>query len=61
MHLFKATDLVEVGATPMPDEAIKVKVVGVDDAYKMVQAGVIRDAKTICAILLYLTIRKNTL
>jgi len=58
MWLFEATELEAGEMKPMPDESIEVRKVGLDEALQMIRSGEIRDAKTICAILLYALMEK---
>jgi len=51
--VFLARRLRYVGARPEPDEAIETLWVGLDEALEMVERGVIRDGKTIAALLYY--------
>ncbi|MFN3621505.1 MAG: NUDIX hydrolase [Nitrososphaerales archaeon] len=53
LWLFKASGLKGGEMKPMPDEVLKVKKVKLAEACDLIRSGVIRDAKTICAILLY--------
>jgi ADP-ribose pyrophosphatase len=53
MHLFKASDLIKTQISYQADESIKgVIQVKLNDALEMVKKGVIRDAKTVCSILM---------
>jgi len=52
MWLFEATDLSCGEMKPMADESIEVKEVSLKEALNLIKSGVIKDAKTICAILL---------
>lgn len=55
MHLFKATNLIKTQTNYQMDESIKgVVQIKLSDAVEMVKKGVIRDAKTVCSILLCL-------
>ncbi len=56
--LFKASGLKVGEAKLMPDEAIKVKKIRAAKALELIKSGVIKDAKTICAILLYTKMRR---
>ncbi|TVL98921.1 MAG: ADP-ribose pyrophosphatase [Candidatus Brocadia sp. WS118] len=53
MHLFKATNLVKTQTNYQMDESIKGTIqVKLNDALEMIKKGIIRDAKTVCSILL---------
>jgi len=53
MHLFKATHLVKTQTNYQMDEAIKgIVQIKFRDALEMVKKGIIRDAKTVCSILM---------
>ena len=52
MHAFLATDLVESRLEPDDDESITVVRVPVSEAVGRISSGEIRDAKTICVLLL---------
>jgi ADP-ribose pyrophosphatase len=53
MHLFKATNLIKTQTNYQMDESIKGSVqVKLSDALEMVKKGTIRDAKTVCSILM---------
>ena len=53
MHLFKATNLIKTQTNYQMDESIKGSVqVKLSDALEMVKNGTIRDAKTVCSILM---------
>lgn len=53
MHLFKATNLVKTQTSYQEDESIKgVVQMKLQDAFEMIKKGVIRDAKTVCSILM---------
>ncbi len=53
MHLFKATNLVKTQTNHQIDESIKGSIhVKLSDAVEMIKQGIIRDAKTVCSILL---------
>lgn len=53
MHLFKATNLVKTQTNYQADESIKGMVqVKLSEALEMIKKGVIRDAKTVCSILM---------
>ena len=53
MHLFKATNLIKTQTNYQVDESIKgIVQVKLSDALEMVKKGVIRDAKTVCSILM---------
>ena len=55
MHLFKATNLVKTQTNYQLDESIKgIAQVKLSDAVEMVKKGTIRDAKTVCSILMCL-------
>lgn len=51
MHLYLARDLVQKAAAPDPDEIIEYEAIPLQDAFKMVAEGEIKDAKTIIGIL----------
>jgi ADP-ribose pyrophosphatase len=50
IHLFAATELVEVGARPEPDEDIDIEIYPLEEAMRMSVDGRIRDGKTITAL-----------
>ncbi len=53
MHLFKATDLIKTQTNYQMDESIKgIVLVKMSDALEMVKNGKIKDAKTVCSILM---------
>ena len=53
MHLFKATNLVKTQTNYQLDESIKdIVQVKLSDALEMVKKGEIKDAKTVCSILM---------
>src|SRR3989304_6540356 len=53
MHLFKATNLVKTQTNYQLDESIKgIVQVKLSDALEMVKRGEIKDAKTVCSILM---------
>ncbi|MDQ1271561.1 MAG: ADP-ribose pyrophosphatase, partial [Planctomycetota bacterium] len=53
MHLFKATNLIKTQTNYQMDESIKGSVqVKLSDALEMVKKVTIRDAKTVCSILM---------
>lgn len=52
MHLFRATALTHVPARPEADERIEARWVTLDEARAMADAGQLRDAKTLLALLL---------
>ncbi|MEP9412345.1 MAG: NUDIX hydrolase [Candidatus Brocadia sp.] len=53
MHLFKATNLVKTQTNYQMDESIKgIVQVKLDDALDMIKKGEIKDAKTVCGILM---------
>lgn len=55
MHLFKATNLVKTQTSYQMDESIKGTVqVKLRDALEMIKKGEIKDAKTVCSILMCL-------
>lgn len=59
IHFFLATDLKEVKTHEMDeDEQLTVVKISIDDAVKMILNGEIEDAKSVYAILTYLTSRK---
>jgi ADP-ribose pyrophosphatase len=59
MHLFLATDLRLVGASPEAGEEIENLVVPFSQAIEMIQTGQIQDAKTIVGILFYHQFRRG--
>ncbi|MCF6158438.1 MAG: NUDIX hydrolase [wastewater metagenome] len=53
MHLFKATKLTRTQTNYQVDEAIEgIIQVTLNEAFKMVKNGIIKDAKTVCCILM---------
>ncbi len=53
MHLFKATNLVKTQPNYQEDESIKgIVQMKLHDAFEMIRKGVIKDAKTVCSILM---------
>ena len=53
MHLFKATDLIKTQTNYQADESIKgIVQMKLSEAFEMVKKGLIRDAKTVCSILM---------
>ena len=53
MHLFKATNLIKTQINHQSDESIKgVIQIKLSEALDMVNRGIIRDAKTVCSILM---------
>ena len=54
LHLFRADDLQEVEAVPDQDELLKVVRLNKDEIIPLLQAGKIRDGKTITGLLYYL-------
>jgi ADP-ribose pyrophosphatase len=52
LHLYLAEDLTEGESCPEEDEFLEVYRVGLDEALRMIDAGVIRDSKTIVGITL---------
>ena len=55
MHLFKATNLVKTQTNYQADESIKgIVQMKLNEAFEMVKKGLIRDAKTVCSILMCL-------
>jgi len=53
MHLFKATNLVKTQTNYQADESIKgIIQMKLNEAFEMVRKGLIRDAKTVCSILM---------
>lgn len=52
LHTFLAEDLVSVGAQAEPDEFIEIVEVRMDDAVDLIRSGEIKDAKTICGVLM---------
>jgi ADP-ribose pyrophosphatase len=64
MHLYLATDLAAVAddddrLTPDEDEHLELSRVTIDEALALVEAGGIRDAKTILAVLMVDRLRRN--
>lgn len=58
MHIFLATDLAKVEHHEIDaDESISLVSISVDDAVRMIVNGEIEDAKTVCAILMYVQSR----
>ncbi len=53
MHIFVAEDLVPGRAHPEPSEVIKLRDTSIEEAISMVKKGIIDDAKTVLALLLY--------
>lgn len=51
IHAYLATDLVGVGQRVEEDEFIRVSVVELSEALRMIDEGEIRDGKTICGVL----------
>src|SRR3989304_4520915 len=55
MHIFKATNLVKTETNHQVDESIKGTIqVKLSEALEMVKKGLLRDAKTVCSILMCL-------
>jgi ADP-ribose pyrophosphatase len=52
MHLFRATDLLEVPARPEADERIEARSFALDEALGMIRQGEVREGKTLVAVLL---------
>ena len=52
LHTYLATDLKQVEAAPDADELLDVVTVGFDEAVGMISTGQIKDAKTICGLLM---------
>ena len=52
LHTYLATDLTKGRSDTDEDECIEIVVVGLDDAVGKIASGEIRDAKTICGILM---------
>lgn len=52
IHLYLATELTPAPASPEADEVIEAVRLPLDEAVRLVRAGVIHDAKTVCALLL---------
>jgi ADP-ribose pyrophosphatase len=52
MHLFRATDLLEVPARPEADERIEGRSFALDEALEMIRQGEVREGKTLVALLL---------
>ena len=59
LYVYHAQDLVHVGQSLDETEKIVVETVRFSTALKMIQEGIIRDAKTICALLYFHTYCKN--
>lgn len=57
IHTFLATDLAFIGQELDETEKIETTLVKLADAYAMIQAGTICDAKTICSLLFYKNFR----
>ena len=58
IHIFLAEDLTEVGAQPEEDENLEFVPVSLDEALELLDAGKIRDAKTIAGLLAYARLKK---
>ncbi|MBI2471174.1 MAG: NUDIX hydrolase [Planctomycetes bacterium] len=55
MHIFKATNLVKTQTNYQADESIKgIVQMKLNEAFELVKKGLIRDAKTVCSILMCL-------
>src|SRR3989339_1865971 len=55
IHIFKATNLVKTQINYQADESIKgIVQMKLNEAFEMVRKGLIRDAKTVCSILMCL-------
>ncbi|MBM4054014.1 MAG: NUDIX hydrolase [Planctomycetes bacterium] len=53
MHLYKATDLIKTKTNHQADESIKgIIQLKLKDAFELIKKGEIRDAKTVCSILM---------
>ena len=53
MHLFKATNLTKTQTNYQEDESIKgIMQIKLQEAFEMIKKGIIRDAKTVCGILM---------
>jgi ADP-ribose pyrophosphatase len=52
MHLFRATDLLDVEARPEADERIETRSFSLDEARAMIRSGEVREGKTLVALLL---------
>ncbi|MCE5200376.1 MAG: NUDIX hydrolase [Armatimonadota bacterium] len=52
LHTFLAEDLTQIQAEPEADEFIEIVEVRMADAVDMIRSGEIRDAKTICGVLM---------
>lgn len=52
LHTFLAEDLVNVGARAEPDEFLEIVQMRMHDAVGLIRTGEIKDAKTICGILM---------
>ena len=60
MWLFMATELEAGEMRPTSDESIEVKKISLDESLQLIRSGVIKDVKTICAILLYALLGKKS-
>ncbi|MDO8589475.1 MAG: NUDIX hydrolase [Armatimonadota bacterium] len=52
LHTYLATDLRQTEAAPEADELLDVVTVGLNEALGMIETGQIKDAKTICGLLM---------
>ncbi|PNR94561.1 NUDIX domain-containing protein [Petrotoga sp. 9PWA.NaAc.5.4] len=59
IHLYSATDLIDVGANPDEDEFVEILKVKANEIEQMIRNGQITDSKTICAFYMY-KLSKNT-
>lgn len=60
MWIFAAEGLTEGAAQPEEDEKITPRIFSLKEAEKMIERGILRDAKSICGILYYLRFMKRT-
>jgi ADP-ribose pyrophosphatase len=59
MHLFRATQLVQVPARPEPDERIARETFTLEEAVQRMGSGEIREAKTLLALLIERELRRS--
>jgi ADP-ribose pyrophosphatase len=57
LHCFLAEDISEETGTPDEDENVETEILTLDEALQKLDAGEIRDAKTICGLLAYQRMR----
>ncbi|MEN6355914.1 MAG: NUDIX hydrolase [Armatimonadota bacterium] len=57
LHMFLAENLEKIQARPEDDEFIDIVEVSIDDAVELIRSGGIKDAKTICGIMMAQKIR----